>query len=119
VLAARNAKRIMEAMNLLHEAMADAGLMDPMEGEDEDDEGKLRDRGLQVLAEHPGMTAEELLMKLAPEKAASRKPDEKGAGPDGDAAHRLTPTSDEEDASVASLLRLIEIEQAQIKLLEV
>lgn len=36
VLAARNATRIMNAMNLLHEALEDAGLMEPMMDEEEE-----------------------------------------------------------------------------------
>jgi phage head maturation protease len=40
VLAARNAKRIMDAMRLLHQAMADAGLMEPEEEEDDTQSGK-------------------------------------------------------------------------------
>ena len=45
VLAARNANRIMNAMKLLHEAMADAGLMEPME-DDEDDKSKPASKNL-------------------------------------------------------------------------
>jgi len=76
VLAARNAKRILDAMNLLHEALADAGLMDMHEEDD------------------------------APEKAAITEPETEKAGPD------KPPTSNE-------LVRLIEIDLEQLKLLEV
>ena len=55
VLAARNAKRILDAMNLLHEALSDAGLME-MHEEDEDE-------------------------KPAPGKVADVEPEAKGAGP--------------------------------------
>ena len=82
VLAARNATRIVNAMNLLHEALADAGLMEPMMGEDEHDEEM-----------------------AAPEKAADKNM-QAGAGP------VIPPTQED-------LLKLIELEQSELTLLEI
>ncbi len=79
VLAARNAQRIKDAIKILHEALADAGLMDVPEEDDP-----------------------------APDGAADNQP-KNGAGPEA------TPPPTQQD----DLLRLIEIEEAKIRLLEV
>jgi len=60
VLAARNATRIVNAMNLLHEALTDAGLMEPMMDEEETN---------------------------APEGAAKNKQQDTGAGPPVNEVH--------------------------------
>jgi len=92
VLAARNAKRILEALEALTETLRDAGLM-----EVEEEEGNREDSK---------SAKKEIINEItAPDRAAE---DDKKAGP-GDDGHRAPPTDDE-------LLRLIEIEEQEIQL---
>ena len=84
VLAARNANRIAEAMRLLHEAMTDAGLMEPMEEE----EGK----------------------STAPAKAADNKA---SSEQDADKAGPDTPPTYTEDERLLKLIQ-IELETLEV-----
>ena len=89
VLAARNARRIQDAIGKLQEALKDAGLMDEIQEEDDMQSGK-----------------------AGPQPETPTPP---GAGPSEDEA----PTSEVPPERGDDLLRLIEIEQSEISLLEV
>lgn len=125
VLSARNAQKIQQALAVLHEVLMEAGLIGGEEEaamhDDEDEEKaaipRSNDSAIQRLSE---VIADSLHRFIAESKATQQQPPQAGPGPqDPPTSPEAGPNSASPTSQKQDLLRLIEIEQAELELSQI